>query len=256
MNSRAARILIPLAVELAFALIVFAAILATDGDFYGLGAKGVLERVAARYDNCRTYIGVSREVAGAYPRQEPRIGPTDWCMRTYLLILKRPDKAAGYLKPFGRRVFYIKHGDREEFELEGIGGPYKLDMRFRVHLPPPWLGARAHSAAYFGRAFGVIVPRCQYVELARHKGPDGRLYHVITGYRRDGETHVWIDPGDYHIHAVVRPGSNDSMDCPVTELCEGVTFDEPVDDALFDLDGEGFERLKEWIAEREKAHTN
>ena len=175
-QSPRAKILIPLAIELAFALIVFAAIRASEGDYYGLGAKAVLERVAARYDNCRTYIGVSREVAGAYPRQEPRIGPTDWCMRTYLLILKRPDKVAGYLKPFGKRVFYIKQGKREEFELEGIGGPYKADMTFWADLAPPWLGARAHRAAYFGRAFGLIAPRCQYVELARHKGPDGRLY--------------------------------------------------------------------------------
>jgi hypothetical protein len=257
MNSRAARILIPLAVELGFALVVGLIIVATDGGFYGLGTKAVMERVTARYQDCRTYTGTMREVAGEYPEKEPAIGPFDWCMRTYFLVFQRPDKAAGCLKCFGgKKVLYIQNGDREEMVLDEIGGPYVVDMPFRVQMPPPWRVGQAHQALRLKSPSGALAPRCLYVEVERRKGPDGKRYDVLIGYRRDGKTSVWIDPDDYHIRAVVRPGSTEVIDCPVTELYEDVVFDEPVDDALFDLDGEGFEKLKQWIAEREKAHTN
>ncbi len=257
MNSRAAKILVPLAVELAFALIIGLIIVATDGGFYGLGAKALMERVAARYQDCRTYTGTMREVAGEYPRKALAIGSFDWEMRTYFLAFKRPEKAAGCLKHFGgKNVWYIKNGEREAMVLDEIGGPYKLDMRFWVRMPPPWRVARAHRLLRTSASAGQLVPRCRYVELERRRGPDGKRYGVIIGYRKDGETYVWIDPDDYHIHAVVRAGSTDVIDCPVTELYEDVVFDTPVDDALFDLDGDGFERLKAWTAERESERTD
>ena len=257
MESRRAKILIPLAVELAFALIVGLIIVAAGGGFYGLGAKAVLERAAARYRECETYTGTMREVAGEYPRKELAIGPFDWEMRTYFIAFKRPDKAAGCLAHFGgKRVLYIKNGEREEMVLDELGGPYELDMRFWVQMPPPWRVARAHRLLRVGASAAELVPRCRYVELERRRGPDGKRYHVITGHRKDGETYIWIDPDDYHVHAVVRPGSTDSIDCPVTELYEDVAFDADVDDGLFDLDGDGFERLEAWIAERESKRTD
>jgi len=49
MKSRRTKILIPLLLEFAFALAVFAAIRLTDGARYGLGAKAALQRLVERY---------------------------------------------------------------------------------------------------------------------------------------------------------------------------------------------------------------
>lgn len=261
MASRRARILIPLALELAFALAVFAAIRATDGGRYGLGAKAALIRLGDRYGDAKTLLGTCREVIGAYPRiEEESVYLDQYAMRTYYFVLKHgdkhADKRAGIFELYGpKRIFYIWTEGRRAMKIEGVGGPYEKDWLFCGHWPPP--GQVAQARAFSNGWYYYYPPWGRYIELAHRRGSDGKLYCVILHHGWRGERiDTWIDPDDYRIHAIVRPGTENRVEKPVTELFEDVVFDAPVDDTIFDIDGEGFERLKEWITERESARTN
>jgi len=261
--SRRARILVPLGLELAFALAVFAAIRATDGGRYGLGAKAALIRLGHRYGHANTLLGTCREVIGAYPGIEGEPVFADECrMRTYYFLLKQPGRGAGagndagVLELYGHtRIFFIWTEYRRAMKVEGVGGPYEKDWHFCGHWPPP--GYVAQARTFSNGSYFYYPPWGRYIELVHRRGPDGKRYCVIVHYGwRDARIETWLDPDDYCIHAIVRPGTENRVEKPVTELFEGVVFDAPVDDAIFDIDGDGFERLKQWIAERESARTN
>jgi hypothetical protein len=257
MSSRAARILVPLAVEVAFALVVGVIIVATDGGRYGLGAKAALERLAARYQTCDTYVGRLREQAGKYTVHDPRVIPFQWEMRTYVVAFKRPGKMAGYVQYYdGSRSLYVKHDKRAEVLVDGIAAPLALKAAPWVQ-PPPWCVGRVHGLLESRNMLAALAPMCDYVELERRKGPDGKHYAVLVAHCKLTETEVWIDPGDDRVRAVVRPGADDcASSATIAELYGGCVFDTPLDDALFNLDDDAFGKLKQWMAERESAPTN
>ena len=258
MNSRGARNLIPLAVELAFALIIGIIIVATDGGRYGLGAKAALDRLLDRYGDCQTYTATVRETVGEYPDLDGDSPDEASGLRTFHLAYGGLRTMAGSVTLGGRTRYYIRSGtsEREEGDsLEYVAGSLVLPLD-----PRPWQGPLVHAVFLTAPEWrdsvepvSVLFKHCwaDYVELRRRPGPGGRPCDVLVLMGRQFDAELWLDADGNHVRAVVWKGLPE----PYTELYDDVAFDAPVDEALFDLGGEGFERLREWITERESAPT-
>ncbi len=258
MKSRSAKIVGPLAVELTFALIIGIIIVATDGGRYGLGAKAALDCLLDRYGDCRTYTATVREIVGEYPNFKDAGSEEVSGLRTFDLAYGGLHKMAGSVTLGGRTRYYIRRGTSERDDgdsLEYVAGALVLPVD-----PRPWQGPLAHAVFLTAPEWrdsvepvSVLLKRCRadYVEVRCRPGPGGKPCDVLVlmGQKLDAE--LWLDPDGGYVRAVVWKGLPE----PYTELYDDVAFDAPVDEALFDLDGDGFERLREWIAERESAAT-
>ena len=257
-SSRRAKILIPLAVELTFALAVFLAIRLTDGARYGLGAKAALRHLVERYHTCETYAVTVREVLGEYPKLETPSSGTTKALRTFHLVYQKPSRAAGAVTQGESVTYYILNN--MNVGREGDGLKYFIGSPVAPIDPRPWRGPLVHwiflptESIHF-----LIYPESwlfsfgqgDYLELRRMRGPSGAAHNVLVLTGRETETEFWLSADRGHVCALVRKHRRQ----PYTELYDDVVFEAPVDDAIFEIGGEGFKRLKQWIAERESAPT-
>jgi len=277
----------PLVVEIAFALVVFIAIRATDGGRYGLGAKAAWDRLLDHYRGCKTYSATIVPARGAYPRltevEPEEQGRTVFELRpvgfVYTLFYKAPGQFAGAISTGGdmRRSLWIARPgnlwfagrsawmDLDESEVVmGVtyeGPQWDPPLAYRLLLTRGSLGlADWTQVVQVDGPGGDIAtwdmsdaswPPVLYVERKRRRGCDGALWDVLILQSKGSEREVWIDPVTGGIGAVVWPRSENAW----TELYLDAEFSGPIPDDVFESDKEGFERLKAWIAEREKART-
>ncbi len=287
MKSPSAKILVPLAVELAFALIVGVAIVATDGGRYGLGAEAAWDRLVERYSSCRTYSATIVHVRGEYPRltefhsEEKGRSIFELCPggSLYVLLYKAPWRFAGTISAVGdmRRSFWIAMRgspwliepsawmDLDENEVVmGVayyGPQWDPPLVYRLlltHGSPGLVGwtqvVHVDGPEGDSATWDMSDARWEpvlYIERERRRGRDGGLWDVLVVHSKGSKREVWIDPADGGIGAVVWPRPENAW----TELYLDAAFDVPIEDALFEPTDEGIERLKQWIAEREKEPT-
>lgn len=240
--SRRPRILIPLALELAFALVVFAAIRATDGGRYGLGAKAALERLVDRYRQCETYKANIVDMAGAFPHVVPKALESR-VTRQYWLLYKAPNRFAGTYNHIGGPWLFVQNG-----------------QQFRVELPPKWTSPDStRSRVTMTTAFGFVwyppplayelllaghdaptLQRVRYVSVERRRGPEGRPLDVIVLEYKYERREIWVRP-EGEIAAVVYRTVRE----PYTEVYVGTGLGAWVHDAVFNM--ESFDALREEV---------
>jgi len=253
-----ARIVVPLAVELAFALVVFVAIVATDGGRYGLGAKATFDTLLDRYGTCTSCVATVREVPGQYPDFIPEGEPPAESRCITHLAYGGPRRMAGSVTDPAGTTYHVRHDTSSVSAPPPAFGP--LDEQDLVAAPLPWRGPLVHDVFLTAPEWrdsidpvDVLFERAHAdtMELKRMPGPGGRPRTVLVLRGRMTETELWLDEKRDYIAAVVWKDRR----APWTELYEHVVFDAPLDDALFDVEAAGLERLKQWIAERENART-
>ena len=210
MKSRAAGIVGPLAIELAFALIIGIIIVATDGGRYGLGAKAALDRLLGRYGDCRTYTATVRETAGEYPDLQDVAPDEASGLRTFHLAYGGLRTMAGSVTLGGRTRYYIRSGPSQREEgstLEYVSGSLVLPLD-----PRPWQGPLAHAVFLTAPEWRdsiepvtVLFKRCwaDYVELRRRSDPGGRPCDVLVLMGRQFDAELWLDADGNHVRAVV-----------------------------------------------------
>ena len=271
MKSRRAKILIPLAVELAFALVAFIAIRATHGARYGLGAKAVLEELLDTYQNAAAYEALVMDVPGRYEKALqgglPYVGDVFWGMQFFF---RSPDRYAAI--QYEGESFRTQIGDSGTIlRIDGMLSHYAVDALHPLERRPVCVAygllrdkkgevyRDRHAAASdhrgsapLGELAGFrLLSRVTYVDLVRKTAPDGERCDVLVIWRDRVCGELWIDPATHGLRAVVfRRGVGSH-----TELYMRTRFDSPIDPALFECGEEGLERLRQWIAEREKAPT-